>query len=47
MKCHICRRFNKETGCALERTEDFGGVRLKPMWRPPQSWCYVEEDYKG
>lgn len=49
--CENCRKckwidrgngYNVEDDCLLPYTNSFGKA-IKPLFRPPQSWCYVEE----
>ena len=35
--------FFKLDGCTIDRTDDFCEGK-RPFTRPPQSWCYIEED---
>lgn len=48
-KCRGCRYFEKGNGFNLEDdcTADFDTDEHKPLRRPPQSWCYVEEMSDG
>ena len=34
--------FFRQDGCTIDRTDDFCEGK-RPLCRPPQSWCYVEE----
>lgn len=49
MNCKKCSWFNRGNGYNVEDDCDLGyeAIRmknsLKPLFRPPQSWCYVEE----
>lgn len=49
MNCRRCSWFNRGNGYNVEDDCDLGyeSIRmkksLKPLFRPPQSWCYVEE----
>ena len=49
MNCRDCSWFNRGNGYNVEDDCDLGyeNVRikraLKPLFRPPQSWCYIEE----
>lgn len=49
MNCKKCGWFNKGNGYNVEDDCDLGyenigrETPLKPLFRPPQSWCYVEE----
>ena len=44
-KCRGCPHFEKGNGFNLEDdcVADFNTDEYKPLRRPPQSWCYVEE----
>lgn len=50
--CENCRKciyfdrgngYNVEDDCLLPYEYLETGKTLKPLFRPPQSWCYVEE----
>jgi predicted transcriptional regulator len=49
MNCKKCGWFNKGNGYNVEDDCDLGyenigrETPLKPLFRPPQSWCYVED----
>lgn len=49
MNCHKCGWFergngyNVEDDCGLVYEYMGSGKTLKPLFRPPQSWCYVED----
>lgn len=49
MNCRNCSWFNRGNGYNVEDDCDLGyeNIRikkaLKPLFRPPQSWCYVED----
>lgn len=49
MNCKKCGWFNRGNGYNVEDDCDLGyeSIRmkksLKPLFRPPQSWCYVED----
>ena len=49
--CQKCKWFergngyNVESDCLLPYTNSFGKA-IKPLFRPPQSWCYVESEDK-
>ena len=49
MNCAACSWFNRGNGYNVEDDCDLGyeSIRmknsLKPLFRPPQSWCYVED----
>ena len=54
--CLNCRRclwaepgngYNVEDDCGLPYEYMGTGKELKPLFRPPQSWCYVEEVQYG
>ena len=45
--CRKCKYFEKGNGYNVEDDcflyYDYGTTNVKPLFRPPQSWCYVEE----
>ena len=49
MNCHKCfwsepgNGYNVEADCGLVYEYLGSGKTLKPLFRPPQSWCYVED----
>lgn len=49
MNCRKCSWFNRGNGYNVEDDCDLGyeNIRkkkaLKPLFRPPQSWCYIED----
>lgn len=49
MNCKKCSWFNKGNGYNVEDDCDLGYENihrkktLKPLFRPPQSWCYIED----
>ena len=44
-KCRGCQYFDKGDGVDIEDdcVAEFNTDEFKPLRRPPQSWCYVEE----